>query len=56
MWEIPVGKGRRWLSDGGVLLAHPRGLAGQHNQVMSGVPLTVLADGTKNGSGYFLNC
>jgi hypothetical protein len=47
VWEIPLGKGRRWLNDGGVL---SRILGGwQVNNmisVMSGVPFTVLADDT----------
>jgi carboxypeptidase family protein/TonB-dependent receptor-like protein len=47
VWEIPLGKGRRWLNDNGVL---SRILGGwQVNNmisVMSGVPFTVLADDT----------
>jgi Carboxypeptidase regulatory-like domain/TonB dependent receptor-like, beta-barrel len=47
VWEIPVGKGRRWLSGGGVLSSIVGGW--QMNNmisIMSGVPFTVLADGT----------
>src|SRR5438874_2666455 len=47
VWEIPLGKGRRWLNDSGVL---SRILGGwQVNNmisIMSGVPFTVLADDT----------
>jgi hypothetical protein len=47
VWEIPLGKGRRWLNDNGLL---SRILGGwQVNNmisVMSGVPFTVLADDT----------
>ena len=47
VWEIPLGKGRRWLNEGGVLSAILGGW--QINNmisVMSGPPFTVLADDT----------
>jgi hypothetical protein len=47
MWEIPLGKGRRWLNGGGLLSSILGGW--QINNmisVMSGVPFTVLADDT----------
>ncbi len=47
VWELPFGKGRRWLNGGGVLSSILGGW--QINNmisVMSGVPFTVSADGT----------
>jgi len=47
VWEIPLGKGRRWLNGGGVLSAILGGWQVNNMiSIMSGVPFTVLADGT----------
>jgi hypothetical protein len=47
VWEIPLGKGRRWLNGGGVLSSILGGWQVNNMiSVMSGVPFTVLADGT----------
>jgi hypothetical protein len=47
VWEIPLGKGRRWLNGGGVLSAIVGGWQVNNMiSIMSGVPFTVLADDT----------
>ncbi len=47
VWEIPVGPGRRWLSDGGIA-SHILGGWQINNMIsmMSGLPFSVLADDT----------
>ncbi len=47
VWQLPIGKGRRWLNDPGVLSSILGGW--QINNmisIMSGVPFSVFADGT----------
>ena len=47
VWEIPLGKGRRWLNNGGVASAVLGGWQVNNMiSIMSGVPFTVLADDT----------
>ncbi len=47
VWEIPLGKGRRWLNEGGVLSAILGGWQVNNMiSIMSGVPFSVFADGT----------
>ena len=47
VWQLPLGPGRRWLSEGGVM-SHIFGGWQVNNtiSVMSGPPFTVFADGT----------
>src|SRR5256885_14358837 len=47
VWEIPLGPGRRWLNGNGLLSSILGGWQVNNMiSVMSGVPFTVLADGT----------
>ena len=47
VWQIPVGKGRRWLNDGGVSSAILGGWQVNNMiSIMSGTPFSVLADDT----------
>jgi hypothetical protein len=47
VWQIPVGKGRRWLSDGGVISAILGGWQVNNMiSIMSGTPFTVESDDT----------
>jgi hypothetical protein len=47
VWQVPVGKGRRWLSDGGVMSAILGGWQVNNMiSIMSGTPFTVESDDT----------